>query len=52
MRREKHVIIEDINSTENVEHIVLMSDDNKKDDVVGCLCFNHKIVKYFIDLLN
>ena len=26
MRREKHIIIEDINSTDDVEHIVLEND--------------------------
>jgi len=57
MRREKHIIIEDINSTDDVEHIVLENDvfidddeNNKKN--VGCCCFNGPIIKYFLDLLT
>jgi hypothetical protein len=58
MKREKRVvIIEDINSMDDVEHIVLENDvfidedeDDKKD--VGCCCFNRPIIKYFLDLLT
>lgn len=59
MKREKRVvIIEDINSTDDVEHIVLENDvfiddddeNNKKHD--GCCCFTKPIIKYFLDLLT
>jgi len=55
MKREKRVvIIEDINSTDDVEHIVLENDvfiDDKKDDA-GCCCFRKIIIKHFLDLLS
>lgn len=59
MKREKRVvIIEDINSTDDVEHIVLENDvfiddddeNNKKHD--GYCCFTKPIIKYFLDLLT
>lgn len=59
MKREKRVvIIEDINSTDDVEHIVLENDvfidddDNSKKDDAGCCCFNKQLIKYFLDLLS
>lgn len=59
MKREKRVvIIEDINSMDDVDHIVLENDvfiddddeKNKKD--AGRCCFNRPIIKYFLDLLT
>jgi hypothetical protein len=58
MRREKHIIIEDINCFADVEHIVLENDvfiddedENKKNDS-GCGCFNKTIIKYWLDFLR
>jgi hypothetical protein len=59
MKREKRVvIIEDINSMDDVEHIVLENDvfiddddKNNKNDV-GCCCFKMPFIKYFLDLLS
>jgi hypothetical protein len=56
MRRDKHIIIEDINSTDDVDHIILendvfIDDDNKKNDS-GCCCFNKTIIKYWLDFLR
>jgi hypothetical protein len=59
MKREKYVIIEDINSTDDVEHITLENDvfiDEDEYDKInsGCCscCFNKPIIKYFLDLLS
>lgn len=59
MKREKRVvIIEDINSTDDVEHIVLENDvfiddnDDKKDVAGCCCCFNKRVIKYFLGLLS
>ena len=58
MRRDKHIIIEDINSTDDIDHIILENDvfidnddENKKNDV-GCCCFNKTIIKYWLDFLR
>jgi hypothetical protein len=59
MRRDaKHVIVEDINSTDDAEHIILENDvfiddddENKKNDS-GCCCFNKTIIKYWLDFLR
>ena len=54
MKREKHVIVEDINSTDDAVHIVLEHDveyENKKNDV-ECYCFNKTIIKYWLDFLR
>lgn len=58
MRREKHVIIEDINSIDEVEHIVLESDvfinDDEDDKTVhtGCCCFKPIIINYWLNFLK
>jgi hypothetical protein len=57
MRREKHIIIEDINSTDDTEHIVLendvfIDDEDEKKDYSGCCCFNKTLIKYWLDFLR
>jgi hypothetical protein len=55
MKREKYVIIEDINSTDDVDHVVLENDvfiddyDEREDKTC---CFNNKLIKRFLDLLS
>ncbi len=51
MKREKHIIIEDINSTDDVEHVVLES-EVFIDDEYKCCCFNKLIIRYWLDALS
>lgn len=57
MKRGKHIIIEDINSIDDVEHVVLendvfIDDDYKIDNEPGCCCFNKPIIRYWLDVLS
>ncbi len=57
MKRGKHIIIEDINSIDDVEHVVLendvfIDDDDNKKDSIGCCCFNNTIINYWLNFLK
>lgn len=61
MKREKRVvIIEDVNCTDDVDHIILENDvflddgdEHKKNDSgCCCCCFNKTIINYWLDVLR
>jgi hypothetical protein len=56
MKREKHVIIEDINCIDDTEHIILENDvfidDEDKKDYTGCCCFNKTTIRYWLNFLK
>lgn len=54
MKRGKHVIIEDINSIEDVEHVVLENDVfiDDEEKLPECCCFNKPIIRYWLDVLS
>lgn len=54
MKRGKHIIIEDINSIDDVEHVVLENDVfiDDEEKLPECCCFNQPIIRYWLDVLS